>query len=167
MAFLAFLPFLVFLGPHDIDRSGVERGLEVRCVVFLDHLDTYAAVFGDLVDVGTLHQTQADLRGRSGIGNLDSPRPSDSGSARGAFVPGAGAPDAQDGGLCSSRTRSHPARFAPASSVLCANSKISSRGDVERRTSSYISNNSCSLLGYNTPGGRTGCSPQPGGSGAV
>src|SRR5260370_23268155 len=32
-----------------------------------------------------------------------------------SISPGAGAPYAQDGGLRSSRTRSHPARFAPAS----------------------------------------------------
>src|SRR6266849_4711486 len=41
------------------------------CVVFLDHLDAGAAVFGDLVDVGTFHQAQTYIRvpeavGRSG-----------------------------------------------------------------------------------------------------
>ena len=33
----------------------------MRRVVFLDHFDAGAAVLGDLVDVGTLHQTQADV----------------------------------------------------------------------------------------------------------
>jgi hypothetical protein len=33
----------------------------VRWVVFLDHLETGAAVLGDLVDVGALHQAQADV----------------------------------------------------------------------------------------------------------
>ena len=32
-----FLSFLVFLGPHDVDCSNIEQGLDVRCVVFLDH----------------------------------------------------------------------------------------------------------------------------------
>jgi hypothetical protein len=51
----------VLLGPHDVDRGGVKPGLDVRRVVFLDHLDAGAAVLGDLVDVGTLHQAQADV----------------------------------------------------------------------------------------------------------
>ncbi len=34
----------------------------MRRVVFLDHLDTGAAVFSDLVDVGALHQPQVDIR---------------------------------------------------------------------------------------------------------
>jgi hypothetical protein len=50
-----------------------------------------------------------------------------------------------DDELLSSDARSHPARLAPASYALCANSRISSRGDFARRTSSYISRNSCSL----------------------
>ena len=33
----------------------------MRCVVFLDHLDAGAAVLGDLVDICTLHQAQADI----------------------------------------------------------------------------------------------------------
>lgn len=56
--------FLVLFLPsrtHDIDRSSVERSLDVRGVVFLDHLDTGGAVLGDLVDVCTLHQPQADV----------------------------------------------------------------------------------------------------------
>jgi len=56
-----FLAFLVFLGPHDINCSGVERSLDVRRIVFLDHLDARAAIFGDLVDVGALHQAEADV----------------------------------------------------------------------------------------------------------
>ena len=31
------------------------------CVVLLDHLDTRAAVLGDLVDIGTFHQAQTDI----------------------------------------------------------------------------------------------------------
>ena len=34
----------------------------MRRIVFLDHLDAGAAVFGDLVDVGTFHQAQTDVR---------------------------------------------------------------------------------------------------------
>lgn len=67
-----FLAFLVFLGPHDVDRSGVERGLDVRRVVFLDHLDASASVFGDLVDVGTLHQAQADVSMPQTVGGTGS-----------------------------------------------------------------------------------------------
>jgi len=43
---------LVSLGPHDIDCGCVERGLDVRRVVFFDHFDTGAAVLGDWVDLG-------------------------------------------------------------------------------------------------------------------
>src|SRR5947209_5261410 len=45
----------------------------------------------------------------------------------------------------SSEALSHAARLAPASYALCANSRISARGDFARRTSSYISRKSCSL----------------------
>src|SRR5215471_9906658 len=34
----------------------------MRGVIFLDHLDAGAAVLGDLVDIRTLHQSQADVR---------------------------------------------------------------------------------------------------------
>jgi hypothetical protein len=34
--------------PHDVDRGGVETGLDVSRVVLLDHLDAGAAVFRDL-----------------------------------------------------------------------------------------------------------------------
>ncbi len=51
--------FLLFwLWPHDVDGGGIEVGLDVRRVIFFDHLDAGAAVFGDLVDVGTFHQAQ-------------------------------------------------------------------------------------------------------------
>ena len=53
--------FLTFPGPHDIDCSGVERGLDVHCIVFLDHLHARAAVLRDLVDVSTFHKSQADV----------------------------------------------------------------------------------------------------------
>ena len=54
------LIFLVFLGPNYVDRGCVKRGLDVRRIVFLDHLDARAAVASDLVDIGTLHEAQAD-----------------------------------------------------------------------------------------------------------
>ena len=53
--------FFLFLRPHDVDCGGVERRLDMRRVVFLDHLDAGAAVLGDLVDVGALHQPQANV----------------------------------------------------------------------------------------------------------
>ena len=64
--------FLLFcLWPHDVDGGGIELGLDMGGVVLLDHLDTGAAVFGDLVDVGTFHQAETYIRvpeavGRSG-----------------------------------------------------------------------------------------------------
>ena len=55
-------PFVfILLGTHDVDRGGVKPGLDVSRVVFLDHLGASAAVLGDLVDVGTLHQAQAGV----------------------------------------------------------------------------------------------------------
>ncbi|MEA3011603.1 MAG: hypothetical protein QOD42_148, partial [Sphingomonadales bacterium] len=44
-----------------IDRRGVEPVLDVRGAEVFDHLDAGAAVFGDLVDVGALHQAEADV----------------------------------------------------------------------------------------------------------
>ena len=49
------------LWPRDVDRGGVKVRLDVRRVIFLDHLDADAAVPGDLVDVGPFHQAQADV----------------------------------------------------------------------------------------------------------
>jgi hypothetical protein len=56
-----FLSSLVLLGPHDVDCGGVERSLDVRRIVFFDHLDASSAVLCDLVDVGTFHKAQADV----------------------------------------------------------------------------------------------------------
>ena len=53
--------FLFWLRSHDVDRGGGEIRLDVRRVILLDHLDAGAAVFGDLVDVGTSHQAQTDV----------------------------------------------------------------------------------------------------------
>jgi hypothetical protein len=39
----------------------IPGGSYVRRVVFLDHLDTRAAVLSDLVDVGAFHQAEADV----------------------------------------------------------------------------------------------------------
>lgn len=49
------------LGFTNVDRRGVQRCLEVDGVVFFNHLNTCAAVFGDLVDVSPLHQADADV----------------------------------------------------------------------------------------------------------
>lgn len=46
------------LRPHDVDRGVVQVRLDMRCVIFFDHLDAGAAVFGDLVDVGAFHQAE-------------------------------------------------------------------------------------------------------------
>jgi hypothetical protein len=49
------------LGRMRLIAAASRRGLDMGRVVFLDHLDTCVTVLGDLVDVGTLHQTQADF----------------------------------------------------------------------------------------------------------
>src|ERR1039458_2556688 len=49
---------LLRLGPHDVDRGGIKVRLDVRRIVFLDHLDAGAAVFGDLVDVRAFHEAE-------------------------------------------------------------------------------------------------------------
>jgi hypothetical protein len=53
--------YLFRLRPHDVDRSGVKVRLDVGSVICLDHLDAGSAVFGDLVDVGTFHQAEANI----------------------------------------------------------------------------------------------------------
>jgi len=42
------LSFFLWLLPHDVDDGDVEVGLDVGGVIFFDHLDAGAAVFGDL-----------------------------------------------------------------------------------------------------------------------
>jgi hypothetical protein len=49
--------------PSHVDRGGIEHRLDVGGVEFLDHLDARAAVLGNLVDVGALHQAKADRCG--------------------------------------------------------------------------------------------------------
>jgi hypothetical protein len=61
--------FLLFcLWPHDVDGGGIELGLDMGGVVLLDHFHTGAAVFGDLVDVSTLHQAQTNIRVPQAVG---------------------------------------------------------------------------------------------------
>jgi len=50
-----------------VDRCGVDARLDVRGVIFLDHLDAGAAVFGDLVDVRAFHEAQADIGVRQAV----------------------------------------------------------------------------------------------------
>jgi hypothetical protein len=54
---------VVFLRPWspNVDRGGVQGVLDVRGVVFFDHLDARSAVLGDLIDVGTFRELQADV----------------------------------------------------------------------------------------------------------
>ena len=46
---------------HFVDFSGVKTRLDVRRVIFLDHLDAGATVFRNLVDVGTFHQAETAI----------------------------------------------------------------------------------------------------------
>ena len=48
-------------GAAHIDRRSIKHVLDVRRIVFLDHLDTGATVFRNLIDVGTLHQPETDI----------------------------------------------------------------------------------------------------------
>ena len=47
--------------PPDIDGGSVDACAEVDRIIFFDHFDAGAAVFSDLVDVGTFQKTQADI----------------------------------------------------------------------------------------------------------
>src|ERR1700720_1934709 len=53
-----YLPLSLF--PH-IDSGSIQRILEVRRVIRFDHLDTGPAVLRHLIDVGALHQPEADV----------------------------------------------------------------------------------------------------------
>lgn len=50
---------------HHVDRGSIKHRLDVSGVEFLDHLDACAAVLGDLINVRTLHEAEADV-GMSG-----------------------------------------------------------------------------------------------------
>ena len=52
----------------DIDRRGVERVLDMRRIVLLDHFNAGAAVFGDLVDVGSFHEPHANVGMAQAVG---------------------------------------------------------------------------------------------------
>jgi hypothetical protein len=52
---------LFLFWPHDVDRRCIKVRLDVRHLIFLDHLDAGTAVFGDLVDVGPFHKAQTDV----------------------------------------------------------------------------------------------------------
>jgi hypothetical protein len=53
--------FIALVRSHDLDCGSIEQSLDVRSLVFLDHLDTRAAGLSDLIDVRTFHQAQADI----------------------------------------------------------------------------------------------------------
>src|ERR1700730_11349609 len=62
------LVFLFCFRPSYVDRGGVEGVLQVGGVVFLDHLDTGAAVLRNLIYVRAFHETQADVGVPQAIG---------------------------------------------------------------------------------------------------
>ncbi len=47
--------------PSNVDGRSVQMGLDMGSVEFFDYLDAGAAIFRDLVDIGSLHQTEADV----------------------------------------------------------------------------------------------------------
>ena len=50
-----------FFRADHIDGSGVERGFDVHRVIFFNPPNAGATVLRDLIDVGALHQPQADI----------------------------------------------------------------------------------------------------------
>ena len=48
-------------GAAHVDRRSIQHVLDLRRIVFLDHLDAGAAVFRNLVDVCPLHQPETDI----------------------------------------------------------------------------------------------------------
>ena len=50
-----------WLGTTDINLRGIKGAFDMRRVKFLSHLDAGAAIFGDLVDVSTLHQPHTNV----------------------------------------------------------------------------------------------------------
>src|SRR4029079_19524013 len=49
------------LGASHIDDRGIHHVLDVGGVELLDHLNAGTAILGDLINVGALHQAQADI----------------------------------------------------------------------------------------------------------
>ena len=47
--------------PHDVDSGSIELRLQMRRIVFLNHLHACPAVLGNLIDVGTFKQAQANV----------------------------------------------------------------------------------------------------------
>ena len=47
--------------PHDVDSGRIELRLQMRRIVFLNHLDAGPAVLGNLIDAGTFRQVRADV----------------------------------------------------------------------------------------------------------
>ena len=44
-----------------INCSSIQTRADVRSIIFFDHFDTGTAVFGYLIDIGALHQPQANV----------------------------------------------------------------------------------------------------------
>ena len=59
----AFLGNCLFLRtwPHDVDSGGIELCLQMRRIILLNHLHACPAVLGDLINVGTFKQAQANV----------------------------------------------------------------------------------------------------------
>ena len=55
-------------GPTHIDGRSVERVLDVGGVESLDHLDTGAAVFRNLINVGSFHEPHTDVGVSKAVG---------------------------------------------------------------------------------------------------
>src|ERR1700689_3063357 len=60
VAAFAALAFPLNSAFPNVDSGSVEHRLDVGCVKFLDHLHAGPAVLGNLIDVGTLHEPEAN-----------------------------------------------------------------------------------------------------------
>src|SRR5438445_788395 len=61
VAAFAALPFPFNSAFPYVDRRSIEHRFDVSGVKFLDHLHAGPAVLGNLIDIGTLHQPEANI----------------------------------------------------------------------------------------------------------
>jgi len=59
--------------PHDVDCGGIELRLQMGRIILLNHLHTCSTVLGDLIDVGTFKQAQANVGMAQAIGGSRPP----------------------------------------------------------------------------------------------
>ena len=58
-------------GAAHIDDRSIEHVLNVRCIIFLDYLDAGVTVFGDLINVGSLHKSETGIGMPQAVASAD------------------------------------------------------------------------------------------------